>query len=181
MCFMDRTAFVLHPNASHREDGATHTTTTSFDMRFAARASLLTVCLLRMTRTAPHCHAHSHSALLVYPRAHRSPARVQHIAHVDADTLTQSRANNIVTVSTTKCRIKSSRHTHASARSLPFLQIMSRAPTPLEKVEVEIEKVNQQITDLEANISVDETIMNPFWRDKIDCGRLRNRVGPLCY
>ena len=105
VCFMDRTAFVLHPNAAHREDGATHTTTTSFDMRFAVRASLLTVCLLRMTRTAPHRHTHSHSALLVYPRAHRSTARVQHIAHADADTLTQSRANNIVTVPTTKCRI----------------------------------------------------------------------------
>ena len=95
----------FHPNAAHREDGATHTTTTSFDMRFAVRASLLTVCLLRMTRTAPHRHTHSYSALLEYARAHRSPARVQHIAHADADTLTQSRATNIVTVPTTKCRI----------------------------------------------------------------------------
>jgi hypothetical protein len=45
------------------------TTTTSFDVRHAVRASLLTVLLLRMTRTAHHCHTHSYIALLVYTRA----------------------------------------------------------------------------------------------------------------
>ena len=41
VCFIDCTAFVLHPNATHLEDGATRMTTTSFDVRHDMRCGRL--------------------------------------------------------------------------------------------------------------------------------------------